>query len=118
MPLASNLPPRRLGVQVQRQEDATIVRCRGNLTAEVTDSFREEIKALIAPGKCLVLDLTEVRRMDSSGLGTVVKLYVSARKAGCDLRLINFNKQVRQLLGLTNLLAVFEACGEFRIRLP
>ena len=41
-----------------------------------------------------------------------------ARKAGCDLRLINFNKQVRQLLGLTNLLAVFEACGEFRIRLP
>jgi len=110
--------PRRLGVQVQREGETTVVRCRGNLTAEVTESFREEIKALIPQSREIVLDLTEVRHMDSSGLGSVVRLYVSARSANCDLRLINFNKRVRQLLGLTNLLSVFETCGEFRIRMP
>jgi anti-sigma B factor antagonist len=56
--------------------------------------------------------------MDSAGLGTIVALYVSARRADCDLRLINFNKRVRELLGMTNLLSIFEACGQYFTRMP
>ena len=45
-------------------------------------------------------------------------LYVSARSAKCELRLINLNKQVRELLGLTNLLSMFEACGQYLTKIP
>jgi anti-anti-sigma factor len=56
--------------------------------------------------------------MDSMGLGTIIRLYVSAKSAGCDLQLINLSKRIRELLGLTNLLSVFSMCGEHTIRLP
>ena len=55
--------------------------------------------------------------MDSSGLGAVVGVYVTAKKAGCDLQLINLSKRVRELLGLTNLLSVFETTGQYFIKM-
>jgi anti-sigma B factor antagonist len=41
------------------------------------------------------------------GLGTLVRLYVSAKSGGSCLELINLGKQVRELLGITNLLSLF-----------
>jgi anti-anti-sigma regulatory factor len=55
--------------------------------------------------------------MDSSGLGGVVSVYISARKAGCPFQLINLSTRVRELLGLTNLLAVFETTGRYFIKM-
>jgi anti-sigma B factor antagonist len=55
--------------------------------------------------------------MDSTGLGTVVRLYVSAKSAGYSLELINLGKRIRQLLGVTNLLSVFTVIGEHNIRM-
>jgi anti-anti-sigma factor len=49
--------------------------------------------------------------MDSMGLGTVVRLYVSARSAGSNVELINLGKRIRQLLAVTNLLPVLSAIG-------
>jgi anti-sigma B factor antagonist len=56
--------------------------------------------------------------MDSTGLGTLVRLFVSARSAGCNLELINLGKRIQQLLGITNLLSVFTIVGENHIRMP
>jgi anti-anti-sigma factor len=56
--------------------------------------------------------------MDSMGLGALIRLYVSARSAGCDLELINLGKRIRQLLGVTNLLSVFTVIGETGIKMP
>jgi anti-sigma B factor antagonist len=55
--------------------------------------------------------------MDSTGLGTVVRLYVSAKSAGYSLELINLGKRIRQLLGVTNLFSVFTVIGEHNIRM-
>ena len=41
------------------------------------------------------------------GLGTLVRLYASAKSGGSCLELINLGKQVRELLGITNLLSLF-----------
>jgi anti-anti-sigma factor len=56
--------------------------------------------------------------MDSSGLGTIVALYISAKNAGSTLELINLSPRIRELFGLTNLLSVFETCGRYGTRLP
>jgi hypothetical protein len=45
-------------------------------------------------------------------------LYVSAKARRCDLDLINLNKQIRDLLALSNLLSIFETCGRQGIRMP
>jgi anti-anti-sigma factor len=47
--------------------------------------------------------------MDSSGIGAVVGVYVSARTSGCAFRVVNMNKHIRELLRMTHLLGVFEA---------
>jgi anti-anti-sigma factor len=55
--------------------------------------------------------------MDSMGLGALVRLYVSARSAGCDLELVNLGKQVGQLLRTTNLMLVFTVVGEQGVKM-
>ena len=55
--------------------------------------------------------------MDSSGLGTLVRLYVSCKSAGCDLELINLGQRIRQLFEISNLLSVFTVVGEQGIRI-
>ena len=113
----SNVPTSRLKLDVHTTEDATAVRLSGRLTADAAATFKEEVKALIPQSKRLVLDLSEVAYMDSSGLGAVVSVYISAKKAGCDLQLINLSKRVKELLGLTNLLSVFETTGQYFVKM-
>jgi anti-anti-sigma factor len=110
-------PASGMNLRISTQEDATVVVCAGQLTAEVKEEFKAEISALIPKASRIVLDLSNVSYMDSSGLGTVVGLYVSARKAGVELQLINLSQRVRELLGMTNVLSVFESCGQYFVRM-
>jgi anti-sigma B factor antagonist len=93
------------------QEDATVVECHGKLTAENAPLLKSEVREMIPNHKRIILDLKEVPLMDSSGLGTIVGLYVAARTRRCSLELINANKQIRELFGISNLLSIFEPAG-------
>jgi anti-sigma B factor antagonist len=75
------------------------------------------VSQLIPGQKRIVLDLADLTHMDSTGIGTLVRLYVSARSAGCALELVNVGRPIRQLLGVTNLLAVFTIIGENNIKM-
>ena len=112
------VPASLLKSQITSAEDTTLVHCRGRLTADVAASFKEQVKGLIPSAKWLVLDLSEVTYMDSSGLGALVSVYVSTRRAGCDLQLINLTQRIRILLGMTHLLSVFETTDQDSIRMP
>jgi len=116
--ISADVPAPRLKLNIYTKEDATVVECSGRLTADASGMLKNEVKGLIPHSKRIVLDLTALTLMDSSGLGAVVGLYVSAKAASCDLRLINLNKQVRELLGMTNLLSVFETCGQYLTKMP
>ena len=117
--MAANLAPSRaLSLHTRTEPDAIVVECRGRLVREATDQLRQTVKPLIPQTRLLVLDLTGLAYMDSSGLGVLVGLYVSARTAGCQLQLINLNQRIRQLLGMTHLLSAFEACGKYMIKMP
>ena len=110
--------PSRLSVDIDSAGDAVVVRCGGKLVAGVNDFLYTEVSRLIPESKKIVLDLTELTYMDSMGLGTIIRLYVSARSAGCDLQLVNIGSRVKELLGMTNLLSVFSVCGEHHVRIP
>lgn len=94
-----------------------VVRCTGRLVLGLTDELLLPVKQLISASKRIVLDFTELTRMDSSGLGTIVRLLVTAKAAGCSLELKNVGPPIRQLLGITNLLDAFTIIGENNIKL-
>ena len=108
----------RLTVDIDREGDSAVVRCGGKLVAGVNDFLYTEVHRLIPATKRIVLDLTELTYMDSMGLGTIIRLYVSAKAAGCSLELVNIGKRIQQLMGITNVLSVFTACGEHHLRIP
>ncbi len=112
------VPPQTLQLHTSTLDGATVMKCVGHLTFDVSVNFKSDIKALIPQTKRLVLDLTDLAYLDSAGLGAIVSIYVSAKKTGCELQLINFNKRVKELLGITHLLSVFAACSEYNIKMP
>src|ERR1700761_3101200 len=96
-----------LTLDVTHAGSTAVVKLNGRLVLGVNDVLYTRVKALMPDSKRIVLDLTNLSRVDSTGLGTLVRLSVSARSAHCSLELINLGKQVRQLLGVTNLISVF-----------
>jgi anti-sigma B factor antagonist len=106
-----------LTLEITRAGHTTVVKCDGKLVAGVNDILYARVSQLIPDSKRIVLDLTNLTRVDSMGLGTLVRLYVSARSAGCSLELVNLGKQVRQLLGTTGLMSVFVIIGEHGIKM-
>jgi anti-anti-sigma factor len=101
---------------VRADDGAITLQCRGPLTLEYALPFKTEAKRLIGAYPRIVLDLTAVTRMDSSGLGAIVSLYVSARSKSCQIEVINLSPCVRELFAISNLLSVFETCGPGGIR--
>lgn len=99
-------------------EDAIVVQCIGELTVEHSESFKAHVRNVLPKAKRIIVDLKGVQRVDSSGLGAIVGSYISARKGACEFLLINYNNTVKNLLGLTNLLSVFESCARTGTRLP
>jgi len=106
-----------LTLVVAHSGDGVVVQCSGRLVMGVNDLLYHEVSQLIPGCKRIVLDLTDLVHMDSSGLGTLVRLYVSAKSAGCKLELINLGPRIRQLLSLTNLLSVFAIVCEHDVRM-
>jgi len=96
----------------------TRVRCTGKLVTNSTGILQAEVRSLLPGAKRIVLDLNDLGYMDSSGLGSIIGLYVSVKSAGGRLELINLSARVRQLFSITNVLSLFEVCGEQNIRLP
>jgi len=80
-----------------------VVHCTGRIVSDTAELLRTTVKPLFSESKTVVLDLTDVNYMDSSGLGTLVGLYVSAKAANGQLKLINLNERLKELFSITRL---------------
>ena len=79
---ANPIPISELNLETVKTPDETIVHCTGKITSSTTAELQTTVRALIPETKCVVLDLTDVSYMDSSGLGAIVGLYLSAKRQG------------------------------------
>jgi len=91
--------------------DVTIVDASGRLTlGEGTSSLRTKIRELVDGGsRRIVLNLSDVAYMDSSGLGELIAAHTTITTAGGEIKLLNLAKRVHDLLKLTKLYTVFES---------
>ena len=90
--------------------DVSIVDLSGRVTiGEGSVLLRDKIHELLNRGvRKILLNVHEVGYVDSSGIGTIVKVYTSVRGQGGHLKLVNPNKRLKDLLDMTKLSAVFE----------
>ena len=109
MPDAAAAKP--LTYEVERDGDTAVVKCHGRLVWGQTDALYHEVKELLPQIKELVLDLEGVGFVDSSGLGVLVCIYVSARNASCRIKMLHLARQLRNLLSMTNLSSVLDDAG-------
>jgi anti-sigma B factor antagonist len=78
---------------------------------EESNALRVKLKSLIAEGKKqIVLNMDNIKYIDSSGLGTLVDAHCSAKTQGALLRLCHLGSKFQEVLQITKLLAVFEVC--------
>ena len=84
------------------------IKCHGKLVSGDGPELDALVKPFIQSGGHILIDLTDLSYLDSSGLGSLVALKVSAINKGyCKLELINLSPKVKQLLSVTNLLGLF-----------
>lgn len=103
-----------MDIDIRKFGEVQVVRLRGSLTlgAPVDDLRQTLDHALNAGVANLVLNLGDVRWVDSSGVGVLVKVLTSAKRLGGSLKLVNPAKPVVQTLKMCNLLPLFDVYAE------
>jgi anti-sigma B factor antagonist len=91
--------------------DVTVIDAAGRITlGEGASTFRDAIRDLVAKGnKKLLINLSEVSYIDSSGIGEMVSGFTTVTNSGGQLKLVGLSKRVKDLLQITKLYTVFEA---------
>lgn len=98
-----------LELQDRQLGKVVVLKAAGRLVAGVeAQKLEAHVNALCAGCRDLVLDVAGVNFIDSSGLGTLVRLVARIRRAGGDLKLCAAPPPLHRLLRLTNLLQVFD----------
>ena len=90
--------------------DVTVIDAAGRITlGEGASTFRDSIRDLAAQGnKKILLNLSDVSYIDSSGIGEMVSSYTTVTNQGGQLKLLGLSKRVKDLLQITKLYTVFE----------
>jgi len=97
------IPASKLVTAIDRTPAESVVHCSGKITSETNQQLKAAVKPLFSASGTVVLDLTNVTYMDSSGLGAIVGLYVSAKAAKSQLKLINLNERLKEIFSITRI---------------
>lgn len=88
-----------------------VVKVSGEITVNQGGDvlLKDKVQSLIQQGyKNLLVDLSGVSRVDSTGLGQLVQAYATTKNRGGSLRLLNVTKRLHDLLVVTKLVTVFD----------
>ncbi len=99
----------RLTLDTREVGRVTVVRCNGRIVAGgESEALRAHVTWLLRDRRSIVLHLGDVGFIDSSGLGTMVRVMTSARQAHGELKLCNVPEHVRKVLELSHLTKLFD----------
>ena len=88
--------------------DATILRISGSLDALSTPELRPMIETLVAEKRAeITVDLSELRIIDSSGVGAIVSLYKRMRAVGSKVEVVGLKDQPLAIFRLLRLDRIF-----------
>lgn len=90
--------------------DVTVIDAAGRITlGEGASAFRDTIREYAGKGnKKLLLNLSDVSYIDSSGIGEMVSGFTTVTNNGGQLKLVGLSKRIKDLLQITKLYTVFD----------
>jgi anti-sigma B factor antagonist len=90
--------------------DVAVIDVAGRITlGEGSSALRENLRDMVSKNqKKILLNLGEVSYIDSSGIGELVSGFTTVTNSGGQLKLLNLNKRVKDLLQITKLYTVFD----------
>lgn len=99
-----------LYINQRRIEDVTVLDLKGRERIRGTTlALHESIRCLALEGKIQVLlDLAQVKHIDSCGLAELVSSHVTLDEKGGAFKLMHMTESVHELMTITNLLTVFD----------
>jgi len=99
----------RFSVSVRQAGTVTVVDISGMVTYNEAGALHETFLELLRNGrKNILLNLSNVTQLDSSGIGALARAFATVRGKGGDLKMMQLSKQVQRLLEITNLCTIFE----------
>jgi anti-sigma B factor antagonist len=94
--------------KIRHAEDVSFLEINGQLTSFESAAFREAVNNLLHQGhKNIVLNLTGLEYLDSSGIGELVRNYMTVVKKSGAMRVVGLRPRVQEILRVTQLYQVF-----------
>jgi anti-anti-sigma factor len=95
-----------------RTEDRVMVQPNGDVTAPAVPELREVLRGAVAEGvREVVLDLSNAKMLDSCGIGLLIAVHNSLRKAGGKLGVIHASQEIVALLQAMRIHQHFSVTG-------
>lgn len=96
-----------LSVTKHGEAAVPVVGVSGEVDVYAAPALRERLTEELADGRSVVVDLTEVGFLDSTGLGALVAARTSAAERGASLPLVCTHQRILKLFTITGLDGVF-----------
>jgi len=99
-----------MSFDISERYNCVVIELKGNVMGGPDAvSLNEKLHELIEQDKTnIVVNLSKVKFMNSSGLGMLIGALTTMRKAGGDLRIANATDKIESLLVITKLITVFK----------
>lgn len=98
-------------MKVTERYEAVVIELKGNvLGGPEANEYSDTLKKFLSEGKKnIIIDLGEVKFMNSSGLGMLIAGLTTVNKEGGKLKLANVENKIHSLLVITKLVTIFES---------
>jgi anti-sigma B factor antagonist len=99
-----------MSVSVRQQNDVTVLDVKGKVTLGTGDiALRDAVQTAVNSGATkVVINMSGVSTIDSSGVGELVSAYTSAANRNVKLKLANLPAKITDVLTITQLITVFD----------
>jgi anti-sigma B factor antagonist len=96
-------------VKIHRREQVVLIEVSGHLTYFEVGALRDSIQSLVKEQrKNILLNLSGLLYLDSSGIGELARIYVAVVKQGGTMKVIGLTPKVEEVLKITHLSQVFQ----------
>lgn len=93
---------------IRQVGQVSVVEVSGKLTSFESGALRNSIARLLKEGhKQILLNLSGLAYLDSSGIGDLVHTYMSVIKSGGEMKVVGLTEKVEEILKITQLYQVF-----------
>ncbi len=99
-----------MATKIHLRGGVPILEPNGKIVGPAVSELRDKLALWMdeSSTSCLLIDLGHIHKIDSSGLGMLVNVYVIAARKGIRIGLINVGRHIGNLLILSRLINVFE----------